>query len=649
MSAGEGERRAGAASWVGVVGEQDETVRVSVTADAGEMVGTLLASRYRIDSKLGEGGMAAVYLATDQRVDRQVVVKVPHARLVETPGFLERFRRELRSLIQVEHPSVVQLYDLGEHAGLPFAVAQYLRGGNLGDRIRRSGQQRPEEVLRWLPAAAQALDSIHATGFVHRDVKPDNILFDQHGHVFVSDFGIAKALPDPDQGQQTELTQAGYFVGSPAYAPPEALDDQLTPAYDQYSLAVSVYEALCGQKPFEATSLQALLRDKATREPAPLPRRAKLPPAARRALMRALARDPQQRFPSCKAFAEAFAAGLGRSTPRWPWAAAAGALLAAGAWALWSTRQAPVTAPHPPTGTSAQSAVAESAQVEPGPAQERAEQVAPIAVPPNVEPGPVEERGEQVAATATVVAESGPTPFLAGSTEEEIRNALALCARYESECNPEWYDSETLREVEVAPVALDLHEVTNAEFAAFAASHGHVTTAEQQGFSYDGAFRVGELSWRMPAGPGSSYTEHPDQPVVHVSAADAEAYCAARGKRLPSEDEWELAARGRERRVFPWGDTWEDERAVWHANPQSGLAPVGSRRGGDTPEGREDLAGNVWEWTSTREGEDRILKGGSWRETNPANLRAAARMVEDPRGTNSDIGFRCAAEDADSG
>jgi formylglycine-generating enzyme required for sulfatase activity/tRNA A-37 threonylcarbamoyl transferase component Bud32 len=624
---------------VGVVGEQDETVRVSMTGAAGEMVGTTLAARYRIDAKLGEGGMAAVYLATDERVDRQVVVKVPHARLVETPGFLARFQRELRSLIQAEHPSVVQLYDLGEHEGLPFAVAQYLRGGNLGDRIRRAGQQRPEEVLRWLPAAARALDSIHASGFVHRDVKPDNILFDQHDHVFVSDFGIAKALPDPERDQQTELTQAGYFVGSPAYAPPEALDDQLSPAYDQYSLAVSVYEALCGEKPFQATSLQALLRDKATRDPAPLPRHAKLPPAARRALMRALARDPQQRFPSCTAFAEAFAAGLGRGAPRWPWAAAAGALLAVGAWALWSARQPPPPNPQEPTGTSAETAVTEPQRVEP-------EQL-PAEPEPPTGPEPAEQPAEETAAAPAQAAL--PTTFRAGSSEAEVRDALALCARYESECDPEWYDSETLREVEVAPVALDRHEVTNAQFAAFAASHDYVTTAEQQGFSYDGSFRVGELSWRMPAGPGSSSDDHPDHPVVHVSAADAEAYCASQGKRLPSEDEWELAARGRERRIFPWGDTWEDSRAVWHASRDSGLAAVGSRPAGNTPEGREDLAGNVWEWTSTRDEDGRILKGGSWRETNPANLRAAVRMVEDPRGTNSDIGFRCAAEDAGSG
>jgi formylglycine-generating enzyme required for sulfatase activity len=233
-----------------------------------------------------------------------------------------------------------------------------------------------------------------------------------------------------------------------------------------------------------------------------------------------------------------------------------------------------------------------------------------------------------------------------GSTPQEIEAALALCRAHRPDCRSEWYDSEGERSVELRPYTIDPHEVTNREFARFAEETGHVSEAERRGLAYvwNGtvSLPVRGASWRAPAGPGSSHADRPDAPVVNVVLADAEAFCRWRGARLPSEDEWELAARSEARRVFPWGEAWDPARASWAGSEPKGPRPVGSFAAGATPGGVFDLAGNVWEWTSSRVGEQAVLKGGSFAEANPANLRAATQRLEDPDSPQSDDGFRCA-------
>ena len=186
---------------------------------ADSLVGRLLEGRYRVARLLGSGGMGSVHLATDEKMDRRVVVKIPHALFLDEPGFRERFVKEIRALTQLEHPHVVKALDAGTVDGVPFAILQFLGGGSLADRIAgRGGRLTLAEVCKWLPAVAGALDFIHRQGIVHRDVKPGNVLFDREGHVFLADFGIAKAL----RGSETGLTQTGMMPGSPDYMAPEA-------------------------------------------------------------------------------------------------------------------------------------------------------------------------------------------------------------------------------------------------------------------------------------------------------------------------------------------------------------------------------------------------------------------------------------------
>ncbi len=165
---------------------------------------SLSGGRYLITAKLGEGGMGFVYRAVDQNIESEVVIKIPRPAMMDDPEFAGRFTREIRSLVKLSHPHIVKVTDVGSWEGTPFAVMQYLPGGSLEDqRPAAPGGQivpcDPRSVSRWLVAVAEALDYIHVQGYVHRDVKPGNILFDALGHAFLSDFGVAKVLASSHQ------------------------------------------------------------------------------------------------------------------------------------------------------------------------------------------------------------------------------------------------------------------------------------------------------------------------------------------------------------------------------------------------------------------------------------------------------------------
>jgi serine/threonine protein kinase len=278
---------------------------------------TLAGGRYRVIAKLGEGGMGFVYRALDQNIDADVVIKVPRQAMMDDPEFAGRFTREIRSLVKLSHPHIVKVTDVGNYEGIPFAVMQYLAGGSLEDQrpVGPGGQVLPcdpRNICRWLIAVAEALDYIHTQGYVHRDVKPGNILFDTHGHAFLSDFGVAKVLasaknPAPSQ---TAMTGAGMVLGTPEYMAPELImGDQFDGRVDQYALAITVYELLCGRRPFEDETKTKVLVLHTSQTPSPLTAWCKtLPVRLSQAVLKGLAKDPSQRYADCAALAKAVAA-----------------------------------------------------------------------------------------------------------------------------------------------------------------------------------------------------------------------------------------------------------------------------------------------------------------------------------------------------
>ena len=235
---------------------------------------------------------------------------------MEDPEFANRFTREIRSLVKLSHPHIVKVSDVGTWESIPFAVMQFLPGGSLEDR-RAEGPGRqplpcdPKTVPRWLDAVAQALDYIHAQGYVHRDVKPGNILFDAQGHAFLSDFGVAKVLASAaDQHpSRSAMTGTGIVLGTPEYMAPELImGEAFDGRADQYALAVTVYELLCGRRPFENETKTKILVLHTSKSPPRLTEWCpELPEPLSRAVLKGLSKDPNERYSTCAALAAAVA------------------------------------------------------------------------------------------------------------------------------------------------------------------------------------------------------------------------------------------------------------------------------------------------------------------------------------------------------
>ena len=270
----------------------------------------IAGERYKILARLGEGGMGAVYRAYDARLETEVVLKCPRPEMLDE-SFRQRFEREIRSLVRLSHPHVVTILDIGHHDEIPFVVMKYLAGGSLKSVIYPGGQaqpQSPRSLRKWLPQIADALDFVHRQSYVHRDVKPANILFDEHGNAFLSDFGLTRVLSDgPQDADSEQLTAAGFLVGTAHYVSPEVvMGKEIDGRADQYSLAVAVFEALTGKVPFQGpTSSAIVVQHVNNKTPSLHDKVADLPPELSEVVAQAMSKHPHKRFPSCADFAEA--------------------------------------------------------------------------------------------------------------------------------------------------------------------------------------------------------------------------------------------------------------------------------------------------------------------------------------------------------
>ena len=267
-----------------------------------------LAGRYLIERELGEGGMATVYLAHDQRHDRSVALKVLRREQSAALG-PERFEREIKLLARLRHPFVLPLHDSGDAAGSLYFVMPYVEGESLRARMSREGSLALDDVAAIARQIADALDYSHGEGVVHRDVKPENILLSRHGHALLADFGIARGASTGagSTGVPGSLTEVGMAIGTAAYMSPEQAlgEDDIDGRSDVYSLACVVYEALTGHPPFVGTTpLSVVAQHIGVPAPA-LAKNSGLPGSAVRAVARALEKKPADRFDSVTAFVQA--------------------------------------------------------------------------------------------------------------------------------------------------------------------------------------------------------------------------------------------------------------------------------------------------------------------------------------------------------
>jgi serine/threonine-protein kinase len=272
-----------------------------VKAELREQIQAALVDRYTLERDLGRGGMATVVLARDLAHDRPVALKVLHAELASSLG-ADRFKREIRVAARLQHPNILSVLDSGEINGQLWFAMPYVEGENVYERIQREHQLPPAEAIRIAVAAAGALAYAHEQGVVHRDIKPDNIML-SGDQVLVADFGVARAVSEVAQ----KLTATGMVVGTPTYMSPEQAsgDKAIDGRSDIFALACVLYEMLVGEPPFKGPNPQATLMRRFMGPPRALRPMVSVTEPVEQAIMRALARDPEERFATAADFAGA--------------------------------------------------------------------------------------------------------------------------------------------------------------------------------------------------------------------------------------------------------------------------------------------------------------------------------------------------------
>jgi eukaryotic-like serine/threonine-protein kinase len=634
------------------------------------MIGEVL-SNYRVIDQLGEGGMGVVYRAEHTLIGRRAVIKILRPEFSRNPEIVNRFFNEAKSTTSIEHPGIVDIFDFGFHAsGSAYIVMELVNGESLAARLAR--ERLPFEVqVAVARRVASAVGAAHAKGIVHRDLKPDNILLTPDPEnpgllrVKVVDFGIAKLAEDAQQ-QGHVRTRTGSVMGTPAYMSPEQCRGagRLDHRSDIYSLGCIMYEMACGHRPFEREGMGEIMgAHMYEAPPRPSAFEPSLAPPLEVVILHALAKRPEDRPQTMEALiAELDHVGFRPATA--PMDRVATITGPPGAWGPPSYPPARVT-----TLSHAAAAVGTITTPPPGAARSRrlraaalvgglacvAGVVAAVAItgshraaPPRaaIPPAPAVAAPAVVApAPAPAVAAPAPAvvpaPEKPGKPEIAVPEGMVLVpAGTLRQGRDKYRDRPALdvpaHEVAVAALFLDRTEVTNGAYKKFV-----------------DAGRV-----RAPWPERAPFQLLAPLPVVNVTFEDAQAYCRWRlpTGRLPSEPEWEWAARGPEGRLYPWGNEYRRECVNGLDGAEGVIQSSDKHRCGATPSGILDLSGNVWEWTSSPASSYpgstlpapghgfMVVRGGSVFNTDRDELTTTVRQfVKLPNGY---LGFRCAADAA---
>jgi formylglycine-generating enzyme required for sulfatase activity/tRNA A-37 threonylcarbamoyl transferase component Bud32 len=613
------------------------------------VAGARIAGKLRLVRPLGQGGMGVVWAAHHETLDKEVAVKlIRPERVAANPDLMARFEREAKTTARISHPHVVHVMDYGTvDDAVPYIVMELLNGFSLAELIESGGRLSLSTARVLVQQVGSALESAHERGVVHRDIKPHNvfILEESQGYplfVKVLDFGIAKMLGDAQVPGGSALTETGTIVGSPPYMSPEQIEGSrhVDLRSDLWSLGVITYEALTGKTPFRGNSFVAVGAAvlEGRYEPA-THRRPGLPRRIDDWFAKALSVDPDGRFQTAEEMIAAFQK-------------------------VGDEEELPSVTLPPVSAASLPAIVARTQSHAP-----LAEKVAP----------PPRRRwiGFALAGVAVLGAGFGVFAFM-GSRRSQgcppgMKRIDAAAFKLGSRAEGETPSDETpQRDVALSAYCLDELEVSVAEYRKCTSCPALPANVQGEGLTPNAIGFWGQFCNRVDD------PERQPHPVNCVDWQGANAYCEALGKRLPSEEEWEFAARGREASSYPWGEATpsgvqlnacgseckqmlterlaKTGRGAWPSmypddDHAPATAPVGRHPAGATPSGVLDLSGNVWEWTSSHYcrydepecGDSRrVIRGGGWDTVESRDVRSARRLPSAPSARSWSVGFRCA-------
>ncbi len=609
--------------------------------------GKVFQGKYKVIKMIGSGGMGQVYVANHIALGSKVAIKVLNTTFIgDEEEATDRFKREAKATAAIDHPNAVKVFDFGVEDNVCYLVMEYLNGESLRKRLTRLKQFSIPEALNLIQQVCSVLEAMHHKGIVHRDLKPDNIFFhnqEDREVVKVLDFGIAKV--SGSTLSEGKLTSTGALLGTPHYMSPEQCQGmKLDGRSDLYSFGVILYELLCGSLPFEAENTLSMLfkhvRDNPINIKQVMP---ELPQSIADVVMKLLEKQPKNRYQSAKEFAQVFSETV-QSNP-----------ITRNTNSISTEKIVYVDVPRP------QNIVVENVAPSTNPFVKYA--VSSIAI---VLIFSIFGIWKMSSSEVNIVNSSSPTPIDTAKklSEKEIllkENFVLIPATsatigtngkkcdYIPGCTVEDFEKPA-HGVNLEAYYIGKYEVTNADYYEFIkATNYNVPTnwdKETKSFS-DGAAKL---------------------PVNQISWDDVVAYCKWRKEkekidfRLPSEAEWEYAARGNSEALFPWGDDW-DSSFVYGAKPADRIKNPASidvppnNSSDRSPFGIFAMAGNVAEWTSSsfnaypnsayekkvteKDQECRVVKGGSF-NAEPTYLRVTSRAWYEVTKKDSNIGFRLA-------
>jgi serine/threonine-protein kinase len=560
--------------------------------------------KYQITGVIGKGAAGVVYEGFDATLQRKVAIKVvrPQGFDPEEASMKARFEREALAAAGLNHPNIVTIFDYGEFEKKPAIVMEYARGRTLKDCVDMGKPFEISEIVSIISQILDALSYCHKRNIIHRDIKPANIILSDDNLIKVTDFGVAHV-------ESSELTQTGVIIGTPSYMSPEQFSGRKADGRsDLFSTGVILYELLAEERPFVGASITSIMHSVVNVQPrVPSKVNTRITTAFDSVIKKALAKDPDKRYQSAEEFAAALKQAFEKSAPKKAAGTSgsknykfvlAGVVIAAIVVILLSTNFIPYL----------KRVVTESKP--PGPEPDVSEM---ILIP----------EGE----------------FIMGSdkyTNERPQQTIYLDSYH-----------------------IDRFLVANGDFSQFAEATGYQTDAEKAGY---GSVRFGyrwkkvpAANWRRPDGV-TSIEGKEDHPVTQVSFNDALAYCEWKGKDLPTEAQWEKAARGAEGNEYPWGNSEPDDTLANYDDIIGTTTAVDLYQKGQSVYGVYDMAGNVNQWCkdfySTGErksenpigpagGKEHVVKGGSFIE-GVDNLRSAHRDRYKSNYSSYLFGFRCA-------